>query len=41
MCGTFPERLGNFRIRVNCPVFLTAEQREGLMRSVEHGKVPS
>ena len=31
-----PARLGNFRIRVNCPIFLTAEQREGLMRSVDH-----
>lgn len=31
-----PARLGNFRIRVDSPVCLTAEQREGLMRSVEH-----
>lgn len=31
-----PARLGNFRIRVDCPVPLTTEQREGLMRSVEH-----
>jgi len=31
-----PARLGNFRIRVDCPVSLTAEQRDGLMRSVEH-----
>ena len=31
-----PARLGNFRIIVNCPVSLTSEQREGLMRSVEH-----
>jgi len=31
-----PARLGNFKIRVNCPVNLTPEQREGIMRSVEH-----
>ena len=31
-----PARLGNFRIRVDSPICLTAEQREGLMRSVEH-----
>jgi len=31
-----PTRIGNFRIRVDSPVSLTAEQREGLMRSVEH-----
>jgi len=31
-----PARLGNFQIRVECPVCLTIEQREGLMRSVEH-----
>jgi uncharacterized OsmC-like protein len=31
-----PARLGNFRIRVGCPICLTAEQHEGLMRSVEH-----
>lgn len=31
-----PARLGNFRIRVNSPVCLTPEQREGLMRSVDH-----
>ena len=31
-----PARLGSFRIRVDCPVSLTPEQREGLMRSVEH-----
>ena len=31
-----PARLGNFRIRVDSPVCLTPEQREGLMRSVEH-----
>lgn len=31
-----PARLGNFRIRVDSPVSLTEEQRQGLMRSVEH-----
>jgi uncharacterized OsmC-like protein len=31
-----PARLGVFRIRVNSPVCLTPEHREGLMRSVEH-----
>lgn len=31
-----PARLGNFRIRVDCPVALTSEQRAGLMRSVEY-----
>ncbi|MGA3130680.1 MAG: OsmC family protein [Terracidiphilus sp.] len=31
-----PARLGNFRIRVDSPIFLTSEQRDGLMRSVEH-----
>lgn len=31
-----PARLGNFRIRVDCPISLTSEQKEGLMRSVEH-----
>lgn len=31
-----PARIGNFRICVNSPVCLTPEQREGLMRSVEH-----
>ena len=31
-----PARLGNFRIRVDCPICLTTEQRDGLMRSVEH-----
>src|ERR1039457_1524593 len=30
-----PSRLGNFQIRVDSPVYLTTEQREGLMRSVE------
>jgi uncharacterized OsmC-like protein len=31
-----PPRLGNFRIHVSCPVPLTEEQTEGLMRSVHH-----
>lgn len=31
-----PTRIGNFRIRVESPVCLTPDQREGLMRSVEH-----
>lgn len=31
-----PTRLGNFRIHVSCPVVLTEEQTEGLMRSVHH-----
>jgi uncharacterized OsmC-like protein len=31
-----PARLGNFHIRVDSPVSLTMDQREGLMRSVEH-----
>lgn len=31
-----PARLGNFHIRVECPVPLTEEQTEGLMRSVRH-----
>jgi len=31
-----PARLGNFRIEVVCPVSLTEEQTEGLMRSVHH-----
>jgi uncharacterized OsmC-like protein len=31
-----PARLGNFRIHVICPVALTEEQNEGLMRSVHH-----
>jgi uncharacterized OsmC-like protein len=30
-----PARIDNFRIRVNSPICLTDEQREGLMRSVE------
>ena len=31
-----PGRIGNFKIAVSSPVALTAEQREGLMRSVHH-----
>jgi uncharacterized OsmC-like protein len=31
-----PARLGNFNIHVTCPVPLTEEQTEGLMRSVHH-----
>jgi hypothetical protein len=31
-----PGRLGNFRIQVACPVPLTQEQTEGLIRSVHH-----
>lgn len=31
-----PARLGNFNIRVACPVDLNEEQTEGLMRSVRH-----
>ncbi len=31
-----PARLSNFHVRVDSPVCLTAEQREGLIRSVEH-----
>ena len=31
-----PTRLGNFRIHVSCPVPLTPDQHEGLMRSVHH-----
>ncbi len=31
-----PARLGNFNIHVTCPVPLTDEQTEGLMRSVHH-----
>jgi putative redox protein len=31
-----PARLGNFNIRVECPVPLTEEQTEGLRRSVHH-----
>ncbi|WP_348263806.1 OsmC family protein [Telmatobacter sp. DSM 110680] len=31
-----PARLGNFRIQVRCPAQLSAEQTEGLQRSVHH-----
>ena len=31
-----PARIGNFRIRVSCPVALTEEQEQGVMRSVHH-----
>lgn len=31
-----PARLGNFGVRVVCPLFLTEDQTEGLMRSVHH-----
>jgi uncharacterized OsmC-like protein len=31
-----PARLGNFRTHVVCPVALTVEQTEGLMRAVHH-----
>ena len=31
-----PARLGNFRIHVICPVALSEDQTEGLMRSVHH-----
>lgn len=31
-----PARMGNFRIQVVCPVSLTEDQTEGLMRSVHH-----
>ena len=31
-----PARLGNFRIHVSCPAALSAEQTEGLRRSVHH-----
>ena len=33
---TQPARIGNFRVHVLCPVSLTEEQTEGLMRSVHH-----
>lgn len=36
-----PARLDKFRIRVDSPVSLTDEQRQGLMRSVEHCLVKS
>jgi uncharacterized OsmC-like protein len=31
-----PARLGNFRVLITSPVSLTAEQTEGMMRSVHH-----
>lgn len=31
-----PARLGNFRVHVACPVSLTEEQTEGLMRAAHH-----
>lgn len=31
-----PARLGNFRVQVTCPEPLTAQQTEGMMRSVHH-----
>jgi uncharacterized OsmC-like protein len=31
-----PARIGNFRIHVSCPVALTKEQEQGVMRSVHH-----
>jgi uncharacterized OsmC-like protein len=31
-----PARVGNFRVHVACPISLTEEQTEGLMRSVRH-----
>jgi len=31
-----PARVGNFRVHVVCPVSLTEEQTEGLIRSVHH-----
>lgn len=31
-----PARLGNFRVSVVCPVAISEEQTEGLMRSVRH-----
>ncbi len=31
-----PARLGNFSVHIDCPVSLTEEQTEGLMRSVHH-----
>jgi len=31
-----PARLGNFRVVVTCPIALTAEQNEGMMRCVHH-----
>lgn len=31
-----PARLGNFRVQVVCPIALTEEQEQGVMRSVHH-----
>jgi uncharacterized OsmC-like protein len=31
-----PARIGNFRVQVMCPVSLTEDQSEGLMRCVHH-----
>jgi putative redox protein len=31
-----PARVGNFRIHVTCPIALTEEQEQGVMRSVHH-----
>jgi putative redox protein len=31
-----PARIGNFNVHVVCPVILTEEQTQGLMRSVHH-----
>jgi putative redox protein len=31
-----PARIGNFRIHVSCPVALTEEQEQGVMRAVHH-----
>lgn len=31
-----PARIGDFRIHVSCPVILTEEQEQGVMRSVHH-----
>ena len=31
-----PARIGNFRIKVSCPVPLSEEQEQGIMRSVHH-----
>ncbi|MDE3186221.1 MAG: OsmC family protein [Acidobacteriota bacterium] len=31
-----PSRLGNFVVKVSCPLVLTEEQTEGIMRSVHH-----
>jgi len=31
-----PARIGNFRVLVTCPISLTQDQTDGLMRSVQH-----